>query len=198
MSVISLAVIGKNRIPIYLTEFCRNNTDTLDADAELFGLPSSSSSSPELVQPPVPSPLSNKTLLTHTSNNSESFLSCNHHCSIRQQFILHDALDRLEQKLLHGGYGTVQRQPASSTQQQQPTVAGTSYNNSNSTSMPPLAVVPAHDAMFVGLLCSMEDMRVYGTVAHLLAGTKGTYIQSNGINLWTQYFLPPFSFFLFL
>jgi hypothetical protein len=193
MSVISLAVIGKNRIPIYLTELYRNNTDTtLDSDAELFGLPSSSS--PELLQPPPL--LSNKTLLNnHTSNNSESL----NNCSIRQQFILHDALDRLEQKLLHSGFGTVQRQPVSSTQQQQPTVAGTSYNHSNNTSMPPLAVVPAHDAMFVGLLCSMEDMRVYGTVAaHLLAGTKGTYIQSNGINLSTQYFLPSFSFLFFL
>jgi Sedlin, N-terminal conserved region len=60
-------------------------------------------------------------------------------CTLRQQFILHAALDRFEQ--LAGpppGFGW--------------RIAG----------------VTGHDAMFVGLLLPVEDMRVYGTNALLI------------------------------
>jgi hypothetical protein len=66
------------------------------------------------------------------SNDSSKFMRC----LVRQQLILHDALDRLEQRLL-------QHHPLEA-----PPV------NSNTT---------ANDAMFLGLLCPVEGVRVYGT-----------------------------------
>lgn len=97
MSVVSLAIVGKNNTPLYLREF---DVDAID-EAELFGLTASTVSSS--------------------------------HCSVKQQFILHAALDKFEQ-LAGPPPGCAWRTPG---------VTGT-------------------DAMFVGVLCPVEDMRVYG------------------------------------
>lgn len=73
MSVISLAIIGKNNKPIYLKEFFDEEDhprDLVDVEVELFGLP-----------PPAKDP---KIIVPQT-------------CSLRQQFLFHGALDRLEQ-----------------------------------------------------------------------------------------------------
>jgi len=106
MSVISLAIIGKNNTPLYLREFFDEDDDSsrdlITSEAELFGLP----------KPP--------------SSTGSS-------CSLRQQFLLHAALDRFEQ--LSG--------PPPGNAWRKPGVMGT-------------------DAMFVGLLCPVEDMRIYG------------------------------------
>ncbi len=114
MSVISLAIIGKNIRPIFLKEFFDENSasDLADSEAELFGL----------------TPPASKTL--KDPSNSVS-------CSIRQQFLLHAALDRFEQ--LNG--------PLPGCAWRAPGVVGT-------------------DAMFVGLLCPVEDMRIYGTYVY--------------------------------
>jgi len=109
MAAIALAVIGKNSEPLYIKEFYddRSSTDLL-SEEELFGLP-----------PPAE---------RKTSTKSKSI-----DCSLRQQFILHAALDRFEQ--LSG--------PPPGYAWRKPGVTGT-------------------DAMFVGLLCPVEDLRVYG------------------------------------
>ena len=99
MSVISLAIIGKNNLPIYLKEFTESEISMSEAD--LFGLEATTSST--------------------TS------------CSLRQQFLLHAALDRFEQ--LEG--------PSPGFAWRTPGVTGI-------------------DAMFVGLLLPVEDMRIYG------------------------------------
>ncbi|GAX13716.1 hypothetical protein FisN_2Hh538 [Fistulifera solaris] len=100
MSVVSLAIVGKNNTPIYLREF--DNVDAID-EAELFGLS-----------------------LSTTSTVKQA-------CSVRQQFILHAALDKFEQ--LAG--------PPPACAWRAPGVTGT-------------------DAMLVGFLCPVDDMRVYG------------------------------------
>jgi hypothetical protein len=87
MSVISFAVIGKNRVPIYLQEFVGASAVdhvTKDSDAALFGL------SKAALEVPHNDSLSLK------SNDSSKIMRC----SVRQQFILHDAMDRLVQRLL--------------------------------------------------------------------------------------------------
>lgn len=114
MSVISFAVIGKNRIPIYLQEF--GTVDVYTSEMDLFGLSKATEVEGGNAKP----------------NDSKTTKSISNSCSIRQQFILHDALDRVEQRLL--------QQPPPSTEP------------SN-----------AKDAMFLGLLCPVDDMRVYGT-----------------------------------
>jgi hypothetical protein len=119
MTAISLAIVGKSSEPLYIKQFfdegSSNEADLL-SEEELFGLAA---------------PTEN--------NNEESSLSnaslSNKHpdCSLRQQFILHAALDRFEQ--LDG--------PPPGYAWRVPGVSGA-------------------DAMFVGLLCPVEDMRVYG------------------------------------
>jgi len=99
--------VGKNNKPLYLREIGTNDGGGF-TDDDLFGISSSESPGGE-----------------DDSKHSATFL--------KQQFILHSALDRFEE--LAGplpGYGW--RKPGS---------AGT-------------------DAMWVGLLCPVEDMRVYG------------------------------------
>jgi hypothetical protein len=108
MTLISLAIVGKNNEPLFLKEF-RDETDADDIpEAELFGL-------------------------TISTGATDGFSARAKECSLRQQFILHAALDRFEE--LAGpppGYGW--REPGSS----------------------------GNDAMWVGLLCPVEEMRVYG------------------------------------
>jgi hypothetical protein len=109
MTLISLAIVGKNNEPLFLKEF-RDESSTQDiAEAELFGLTLSS------------------------GMGTDGFSSKAKECSLRQQFILHAALDRFDE--LAGpppGYGW-RESGASGT-----------------------------DAMWVGLLCPVEEMRVYG------------------------------------
>ena len=109
MSAISLAVIGKNNEPLYIKEFF----DSESRSAEHFV------SDEELFGLPP----SMRTAV---------------HCSPRQQFILHAALDRFEQ--LAGPH------------------PGSAWR---------AAGVSGTDAMWVGLLYPIEDIRVYGT-SHIL------------------------------
>ena len=105
MSAVSFAIIGKSNEPLYLKEFPRQEGKAEEVVSE-----------EELFGLPPPS----------TPRHVD--------CSLRQQFLLHDALDRFEQ-LAGPQPGYAWRAPG---------VSGT-------------------DAMWVGLLCPVEDLRVYGT-----------------------------------
>jgi hypothetical protein len=113
MTAISLAIVAKSSEPLYIKEFFDEGSKhegDLISEEELFGLPAP------------------------TENSNESSSNKQHpDCSLRQQFILHAALDRFEQ--LDG--------PPPGYAWRSPGVSGA-------------------DAMFVGLLCPVEDMRVYG------------------------------------
>jgi hypothetical protein len=114
MAAISLAIIGKNNEPLYLREFVDEEYGEMFDESVMFGM----------------TPTATK------DDRSRSFS-----CSIRQQFILHAALDRLEE--LAGpppGYGWRTR--------------------------------PGADGMFVGLLCPVDELRVYGYVT----STKNKFI----------------------
>jgi len=113
MTAISLAIVGKHSEPLYIKHFYGDvprTDEDLMFEEELFGLPTPSESS-----------------------EASAAVSKRSECSLRQQFILHAALDRFEQ--LDGPPpGYVWRR----------------------------AGVSGADAMFLGLLCPVEDMRVYG------------------------------------
>ena len=115
MSAIALAIVGKNNLPLYIQEFHAANRerDACIAEEELFfGLPAHKE-----IPPSTPA--------------ASSFTSPK--CSLRQQFVLHAALDRFEQLAgPHPGCGW--RQPGAS----------------------------GNDAMWVGLLLPDQDVRVYG------------------------------------
>lgn len=122
MSVISMAVIGKNNEPLYLREFYDSDSigeEGCCTDEELFGLPPSATVH---LSPPT-------TVKVHSGIDNKISTEC----SLRQQFILHAALDRFEQIAgPHPGFG---------------------WRTSS---------VSGQEAMWVGLLCPVEDMRVYG------------------------------------
>jgi hypothetical protein len=152
MSAISLAVIGKGNEPLYLRDFCENvMRDDWESDKELFGLSVVSSSATTAMSTLPVNPLDgaattsttttttpHRAKRTHTTSSSSSSSSsggggCAVQCSLRQQFILHAACDRFDQ-LAGPHQGFAWRSPGAS----------------------------GSDAMFVGLLCPIEDMRVYG------------------------------------
>jgi hypothetical protein len=108
MSIRSLAVVGKRNEPLYLREFSESSSDTY-SDADLFGLPSLADTEANAVR----------------SGGSK--------CSIRQQFILNAALDRVEE--LDG--------PPPGLAWRDPGVKGA-------------------DAMWLGLLSIADGLRVYG------------------------------------
>jgi hypothetical protein len=121
MTAISLAIVAKSSEPLYIKEFygegSKHEADML-SEEELFGLPAPTEN--------------NESSLSNTSSSSSNNKQ-HPDCSLRQQFILHAALDRFEQ--LDG--------PPPGYAWRSPGVSGA-------------------DAMFVGLLCPVEDMRVYG------------------------------------
>lgn len=123
MAALSLAIIGKNNEPLYIKEFFDDSKGAridLLSEEELFGLP-------------VPAA---ETIGTDdaTSDQQKQHQDTSVDCaSLRQQFILHAALDRFIE--LAG--------PPPGYRWRKQGVTGA-------------------DAMFVGLLCPVEDMRVYG------------------------------------
>ena len=143
--VVSLAIIGKNNEPLYLKEFLQRNNETparhrdLVDEGELFGLVS-------------PKPSVNQDSTTEAEASPNSIDNDNEDAtddtteigpaifesipiSLKQEFILHAALDRFEQ--LSGpppGYG---------------------WRKGNTAGDGP-------HPMYVGLLCQVEDLRVYG------------------------------------
>jgi hypothetical protein len=125
MAAVSLAIIGKHNEPLYLREFSHGDT-RLD-EAELFGLSSSGSSS-------------NAT--GGDSGNAKHGGASS--ISLRQEFILHAALDRFEQ--LNGP------PPGFAWRHQPPPQSPT-----NTTTRPSQT-----DPQFVGLLGPCEDLNLYG------------------------------------
>jgi hypothetical protein len=116
MAAISLAIIGKDREPLYLREFRdlpQLSSDDYISEEEFFGLTTPS--------------MDDKGAVSNTTRIG------GFECSIRHQFILHAALDRYEQL---AGPST-----------------GLGFRTSGAS---------GNDAMFVGLLCPVEEMRVYG------------------------------------
>jgi hypothetical protein len=115
MSAIALAIIGKNDKPIYMKEFANEDVEAIMSsvpEEALFGLLAVSEKEED--------------------RSASSLMNTSIDCSLRQQFILHAALDRFEQ--LAGPHSCGWREPG----------------------------VTGNAAMFVGLLYPIEDMRVYG------------------------------------
>ena len=108
MAALSLAIVGKQNEPLYLRDFEEVSTFNAVSDEELFGLEMS------------------------TDRDTEE--GGREGCSTRQQFILHAALDRMDQLIGNP--------------------PGYSWRSEDTK--------PGKDAMFMGLLCPAEDMRVYG------------------------------------
>ena len=167
--VISIAILGKDDKPLYIREFIsiidHNHSDNdvndrhhhqYDDELELlFDLPSMSignGTGTETFKDDTAGG-GGATAAAHNDdsgiNTTGTTTSCTTKCSIRQQFIMHAALDRLEQ--LAGpppGYGWRNKNNKNSANTN-------NIINSNKGSG------AGADGMFVGLLCPIEDQRVY-------------------------------------
>ena len=131
MSAVSLAIIGKGNEPLYLREF--GSEEGLDDDAALFGLSSSGTTT------------NNTEGATANKNAGTSAITG---CSLRQEFILHAALDRFVQ--LNGPPpGFAWRHNHNNAAEQQPPQAQSMLSGET-------------DPQFVGLLGPWEDLRLYG------------------------------------
>ena len=124
MSAVSLAIIGKSNEPLYLREF--GSDKVVDDDAALFGLLTSSEKE------------------TKDNNNDTTTTTTTTGCSLRQEFILHAALDRFVQ--LNGP----------------PPGFAWRHNNNNNNAAQQLSPTTETDPQFVGLLGPCEDLRLYG------------------------------------
>lgn len=134
MSAVSLAIIGKGNEPLYLREF--GMEEHVD-DAELFNLSGGGGVGNNATEAGDSSDGNN-------DNNDNKPTTSEGTCSLRQEFVLHAALDRFEQ--LNGPPpGFAWRQ-----QQQQQYQAAVPLNSHNT------------DPQFVGLLGPWEDLRLYG------------------------------------
>ena len=132
MAAVSLAILGKDGEPLYIKEF-RDDDEDADggagggsaskavAEEELFGLPA----------PPASASFDEDDGVGAARGRRHQGGAFD--CSVRQQFILHAALDRFDQ--LSGP------------------PPGCAWRRQGAT---------GRDAMFAGLLCPVEDLRVYG------------------------------------
>lgn len=129
MSAVSLAIIGKGNEPLYLREFgAEGGGGVVDDDAALFGLTTTSNGN------------GNGNTITKSGGESTG-------CSLRQEFILHAALDRFVQ--LNGpppGFAWRHHNVGTAQQQQH-----AQHSSGGET-----------DPQFVGLLGPWEDLRLYG------------------------------------
>jgi hypothetical protein len=140
----SIAIISKSNIPIYMKELFPHAAhrarqedcdggNLIEDERGLFGLP-----------PPAHRAATPEDNASGPKDQPHMLKEC----SIRQQFILHEALDRFEQIAGPTGYGW--------RQQQVPTP---NEGRSNETLDDDRIL---NDPMFVGLLYPIENYRVYG------------------------------------
>ena len=140
MSLISVAVISKDDRPLYLKEFRGGNISVGGAgggDGDFQGPPDDIFA---LAQEASSSSSSNNYVSEPTMQSS--FLAggqgIGQSCSLEQQFILHSALDRIQTLTEPGGLGA-------------------SWRFGRPGNVGP-------DAMYVGLLSHVDDVRLYGYV----------------------------------
>jgi len=129
MSVLSIAILGRDNEPLYLKEFSTPSNQAEFHEEELFGLARMNTDQESLGNEPT--------------------------CGLRQQFILHAAVDRFRQ------------------------MAGPPPGYAWRTTG-----VSGTDGMFLGLLCPVEEMRVFG----YWTSTKIKFIvvveDDEGVPLW--------------
>jgi trafficking protein particle complex subunit 2 len=134
MTLISLAIVGKNNHPMFLKEFRDESISTSSSslgipdipEAELFGLETTTTTTGN-------TSTTTSSGLSKFSGGTDGFSTRAKDCSLRHQFLLHEALDRLEE-LSGPPPGWAWREPGAQ----------------------------GIDAMWVGLLTPVEGFRVYG------------------------------------
>lgn len=211
MSLISLAIIGKDNEPLYLRDF------------QLRPLPSSSTTIDEKDKPEVDDKNNNKEEEEKKEDNDPfGFFSCNklpgESSSLRHQFLFHTALDIFDEVLhiptINNASSSVAPLGRTDTSSNvntnfkpQQSTASLLSNNTTSTSANVVS-----DSMWIGLLCPLEEMRIYGYLTNtnikfmiIIKDTITTSIEisaretelklffTNIHELYVEYMLNPFS-----
>lgn len=138
MSLVSVAIVSKDNKPLYLKDF-RGSRDITESDefvsVDMFDLAREASNSVSQ-SAPASSPASDGAGAGGSTVPLDAEIGKS--CSIDQQFILHSALDRLEQLMEPNGLGAAWR-----------------YARPNQI---------GHEAMFVGLIGHVDDLRLYAYI----------------------------------
>lgn len=140
MSLVSVAIVSKDNKPLYLKEF-RGSRDITESDefmsVDMFDLAQEASNS-VAQSAPASSPASDGAGAGSGGSTVPLGAEIGKSCSIDQQFILHSALDRLEQLMEPNGLGAAWR-----------------YGRPNQI---------GNEAMFVGLIGHVDDLRLYAYI----------------------------------
>ena len=140
MSLVSVAIVSKDNKPLYLKDF-RGSRDITESDefmsVDMFDLAREASNSVSQ-SAPASSPASDGTGAGAGGSTVPLDAEIGKSCSIDQQFILHSALDRLEQLMEPNGLGAAWR-----------------YGRNNQL---------GNEAMFVGLIGHVDDLRLYAYI----------------------------------
>lgn len=223
MSLISLAVIGKDNEPLYIRDFQTLLSSPPPPQDDIEESPNSNTTTEEEMVVDAVSSSNNDGHDTSTNASEEKknedddpfgFFSSNsspgESSSLRHQFLFHAALDRFDELLnistvpvLGGGGGS----------------ANTSINTSlgsiskwRTVGSPSSVGISGSDSMWIGLLCNLEEMRIYGyltnTSIKFMAIVQDTIATSQQIaaretelklfftsihELYVEYVLNPFS-----
>ena len=141
MSLVSICFVGKDNEPLYMRDFDNHmvdETSSLDTKEPEAGH----------VHDPFGFFHNEAEASTSTSTNSSS-----NSCSLHYQFLMHASLDRFEE--LTGPTSNISSTGGTSSNN----TSGSSNNGINRWRTPGST---GNDAMWVGLLCPVDDYRVYG------------------------------------
>lgn len=133
MSLVSVAVVSKDNRPLYLKDFRGSRDNPASGESfpiDVFDLAREASNT-SLSASPASSGAGGCTVPPLDAEIGKS-------CSMDQQFVLHSALDRIEQLMEPGGLGAAWR-----------------YGRPNQL---------GHEAMFVGLVGQCDDLRLYAYI----------------------------------
>lgn len=136
MSLVSVAIVSKDNKPLYLKGF-RDISESDDSfPVDMFDLAREASNN--MQSTPATSPVSDGAGAGAGGSTVPLDAKIGKTCSIDQQFVLHSALDRLEQLMEPNGLGAAWR-----------------YGRPNQL---------GHEAMFVGLIGHVDDLRLYAYI----------------------------------
>jgi len=144
MSLVSIALVGKDNEPLYLRDFSSSPDQDNNNDGDEKADDATAANDPFGF------------FTTKIFKESSSPL-CFQECALRHQFILHASLDRFEEITSPSFPSSNNRN--NNNNESNKGVGNSSANNNRGWRTPGSS---GNDAMWVGLLCPVDDFKVYG------------------------------------
>lgn len=145
MSLVSIALVGKDNEPLYLRDFSSSQDQDNNNDGDEKADDATDANDPFGF------------FTTKIFKESSSPL-CFQECALRHQFILHASLDRFEE-ITSPSFPSSNNRNNNNNNESNKGVGNSSANNNRGWRTPGSS---GNDAMWVGLLCPVDDFKVYG------------------------------------